>query len=75
VQTIARLMGRSVVVDAEEERRRPAASEVERLVCDASKLRAATGWSPEVDFETGLRRTISWMDARRAHFRPSEYRV
>jgi NAD dependent epimerase/dehydratase len=75
VQLIARLMERSVVVDAQGERRRPAASEVERLLCDSSKLRAATGWSPEVDFETGLRRTIAWMDSRREHFRPSEYRV
>lgn len=75
VRTIARLMGRNVVVDVDDERRRPATSEVDRLLCDASKLRAATGWCPEVDFETGLRRTIDWMDARRAHFRPREYRT
>ncbi len=75
VQTIARLMGRSVVVETEPERERPAASEVDRLLCDASKLHAATGWQPEVDFEDGLRRTIAWMDARRAHFRPGEYRT
>jgi len=75
VRTIARLMGRTVVVEAEPERRRPATSEVERLVCDASKLRAATGWRPEVGFEDGLERTITWMDARRGHFRPREYRT
>ena len=75
VQLIARLMERTAVVEARDERRRPVASEVERLVCDASRLCAATGWAPEVDFETGLRRTIAWMDARRDHFRPGEYRT
>jgi len=75
VQTIARLMGRSVVVEAEAERQRPATSEVDRLRCDATKLHAATGWRPEVAFEDGLQRTIAWMDARRAHFRPGEYRT
>jgi len=75
VQTIARLMGREVVVETQPERERPAASEVDRLVSDSSRLRGATGWQPEVDFEEGLRRTIAWMDARRAHFRPGEYRT
>lgn len=49
--------------------------EVDRLLCDSSQLCAATGWVPEVDFESGLRRTIDWMDERRAHFRPHEYRT
>lgn len=75
VQTVARLMGRSAVVESQPERQRPAASEVGRLLCDAAKLRAATGWQPEVAFEDGLRRTIEWMDARRTHFRPGEYRT
>ena len=30
---------------------------------------------PEVDFETGLGRTIAWMDERRGLFRPDEYRT
>lgn len=75
VQLIARLMGREAVIDVQGERRRPASSEVDRLVCDPSKLCAATGWAPEVDFETGLGRTIAWIDERRHHFRPGEYRT
>lgn len=75
VDAIARLVGRSPVVETQEERIRPAASEVERLLCDASRLRAATGWVPEVDFEAGLRRTIDWMAERRERFRPGEYRT
>ncbi len=75
VRMAARLMGRSAVVEVEEERLRPVASEVGRLLCDATRLREATGWSPRVDFETGLARTIEWMEARRDRFRPGEYRT
>lgn len=75
VQLIARLMGKHAEIEARDERRRPVGSEVERLLCDSSQLCAATGWVPEVDFESGLRRTIDWMAARRGHFRPDEYRT
>jgi dTDP-glucose 4,6-dehydratase len=27
---------------------------------NAAKLRSELGWHPEVDFETGLRRTVQW---------------
>ena len=38
----------------EAERLRPGKSEVERLLGDASKLRALTGWQPAYTFEQGL---------------------
>jgi dTDP-glucose 4,6-dehydratase len=72
---IAGLMGKRPIVDAHDARRRPEASEVERLVCECSTLRARTGWLPEVDFETGLRRTIEWMESRLHYYRPSEYAI
>lgn len=31
-----------------------------RYAIDSSRVRAETGWSPMVDFETGLSRTIEW---------------
>jgi CDP-glucose 4,6-dehydratase len=34
--------------------------EIDRQFVDASKLRALTGWTPEVSLEEGLRRTIEW---------------
>lgn len=48
----------------EEERVRPDASEVERLVCDYSEAKRLTGWEPHVPFAEGLRRTIVWMQER-----------
>jgi len=34
--------------------------EIDRQYVDASKLRALTGWSPRVELDEGLRRTIAW---------------
>ena len=39
---------------------RPAASEVMRLVCDSSRLRAATGWRPTLALRDGLAETAAW---------------
>ena len=48
-------------VVCEAERLRPGKSEVERLLGDASKLRALTGWQPAYTFEQGLAQTIEWL--------------
>ena len=46
--------------------------EIDRQWVDYSKLRALTGWEPQVDVEEGLRRTIEWYrDASRSGFRGS----
>ena len=59
---IAHLMGVDPPVIVQDDvRLRPAASEVDRLRCDFSKLRAATGYAPTVTLDEGLRRTIDWM--------------
>ena len=61
---IARLMGREVEFTSDEQRLRPAGSEVERLWADNTLARTLTGWTPEfpgVDgLQRGLRETIDW---------------
>jgi NDP-hexose 4,6-dehydratase len=59
-QRIGELMGRTVRIEQQPERLRPETSEVMRLVCDSSRLREATGWAPQVEFDDGLLRTIAW---------------
>jgi nucleoside-diphosphate-sugar epimerase len=39
---------------------RPESSEVLRLQCDNTKLRAASGFVPSISLEEGLRRTCEW---------------
>jgi len=74
-RTICELMGRPVPVRLENERLRPAASEVMRLICDSSKLRAATGWAPAHNLHEGLKLTIEWFldPANLAKYRPGTY--
>jgi NAD dependent epimerase/dehydratase len=61
---IAELMGRPVQFTSDEQRMRPAGSEVERLWADNRLARTLAGWSPEYAGIDGLRRglqeTIAW---------------
>jgi NAD dependent epimerase/dehydratase len=43
------------------QRFRPAASEVERLLSDASCARAVINWEPRVTLEDGMSKTIEWL--------------
>lgn len=43
------------------ERRRPLKSEVELLLCDASKAKRVIGWQPRVPLNEGLRRTAAYL--------------
>lgn len=63
-RTIAELMGRDVAFVGDEQRLRPAGSEVERLWADNSLARELAQWAPEYAGIDGLRRglaeTIEW---------------
>lgn len=58
-----------------EDRVRPESSEVDRLVCDARKLREATGWRPRHGLDDGLKLTVDWFTdpANLAHYDPARH--
>ena len=58
---IKRLMNSDVRFIVDEERVRPAKSEVFRLWCDNSKIKKLTGFKPQVDINEGLQKTIDWI--------------
>ncbi len=58
--TIARLMGREVEEVVDQERLRPAKSEVNRLLGDNSLITSLTSWRPSHSLEEGLQKTIDW---------------
>jgi NAD dependent epimerase/dehydratase len=60
VDLIRELMGSAITVETDDVRIRPAASEVERLWCDNTRIRALTGYVPQVSLREGLSRTIEW---------------
>lgn len=78
---IAEIMGEDVVIESEEARLRPEASEVNRLYGDNQLLREITGWKPEyaglVGFRRGLAKTIEWFCDKEnmKGYRPDEYTV
>lgn len=67
--------GLAVTVEADPQRMRPAASEVERLHADASLARETLGWTPSVSVEEGLARTVEFIRANPGLYRPAEYAV
>ena len=64
VKLIAKIMDRNIEIVSEEQRLRPAASEVERLFADNSKARELLQWTPQYaglnGFQQGLQKTIDW---------------
>jgi dTDP-glucose 4,6-dehydratase len=46
-----------------------------RYLLDSSKLERELGWSPEIEFEAGLRDTVEWYRARRDWWEPLKQRA
>src|SRR5207248_4000844 len=73
VAEVGSILGRELNVVEAQDRLRPSASEVERLVADSRKARERTGWSPETSFTDGLEQTISWLETALPTFKPEIY--
>ncbi|NCO38778.1 MAG: NAD-dependent dehydratase [Armatimonadetes bacterium CG_4_10_14_3_um_filter_66_18] len=70
---IAALMEREIEIVSDDQRQRPAKSEVERLIADNSKAKRLLAWEPQVGLDEGVRRTVRWIEAHRDLYRPGEY--
>ena len=77
VTLIGKLMAADLEVREDPQRIRPSGSEVMRLVCDASRLRAATGWAPAHSLEEGLEATIDFFrdPANLARYKTDVYNI
>lgn len=64
VEMAAKVTGSTAEIITQDERVRPEASEVMRLLSDPSQALAELGWSPRVSLEEGLRQTAEWITAR-----------
>lgn len=60
VLEIGAAMGVDITVELDPQRIRPAASEVQRLLADTTKIRALTPWRPQHELSAGLARTAAW---------------
>lgn len=61
LDTIARLMGVEITWERDEQRIRPAKSEVFRLLGDNTLIESLTPWRPQYTLEEGLKETIKWI--------------
>ena len=57
---IKKEMGSSIKIITDKSRIRPEKSEVMRLWCDNTKIHKLTGFKPDYNIHTGLKKTISW---------------
>lgn len=75
VAKVGEIVGRDLRVEGDEQRLRPAKSEVSRLLSDNSKAERLAGWRAEISLEEGLRRTTEWIGEHIELYRPKEYAV
>ena len=54
-------MHTEITIESTEERIRPEKSEVDRLVCDNTKLLKYTSWKSKYTLEKGIIKVIEWM--------------
>lgn len=74
---IRKLMESDVEFITDDQRIRPEKSEVFRLWCDNSKIKAITGFSPDFTLEQGLKATIDWLSqsGNLVNYKPGIYNV
>lgn len=81
LRLVADIMGKRIEVETDEQRIRPAKSEVERLWADNAKARNLAGWEPGYakleGFRQGLTETIAWFvrPDNLQHYKPDLYNL
>lgn len=72
---IAVLLEADIKIVSNNIRERPDSSEVERLLCDNSKLLQNTNWSPRYDITRGLEETIDWLRTNIREYKANIYNI
>jgi len=72
---ILEIMGGGAEIERDEARVRPENSEVDRLICNAEKFRALTGWEPRTSLREGLERTVKSVRANLGRYKPGIYNL
>lgn len=57
---IGEIIGAEFEIETEAPRLRPERSEVERLLCDNTRLRSLTNWKSVIGLRDGLEKTVAW---------------
>ncbi len=73
--TIQSIIGSSLPVVFEDERKRPDNSEVFELICDNTKAKELMDWHPTYSFEQGLKETIDYFQKNIHLYKPDLYNL
>jgi len=74
-QLCAGIIGRDMVLTHDGARDRPAASEVDRLICDNTRAANELKWTPKITMPEGLMSTIDWFRDNRGKYAAGGYAV
>ena len=73
---ILKMMNRELVeIVCEEQRVRPENSEVYELVCNNRKAKERCGWEPKISLQSGLEKTIFWVEKNLEGMKPHLYNM
>ncbi|MDM7994140.1 MAG: SDR family NAD(P)-dependent oxidoreductase [Acidobacteriota bacterium] len=75
VDAIGGILGRRLRIVTDSSRRRPPASEVERLFASNRKAAECLGWKPKVSLRDGLEQTVRWFQNRADQYKTDLYHV
>jgi dTDP-glucose 4,6-dehydratase len=73
--TILDLMGKNIPIKSDDQRIRPANSEVERLCAKNDKAQEILNWRPKHSLKQGLTETIEWIENHIDQYRPETYAI
>jgi dTDP-glucose 4,6-dehydratase len=74
-EAIAKVVGRPITIESDNQRVRPQGSEVQRLLADSSLAGNLLGWKPRIGLEEGLALTVAWIRENLNEYRGASYTV
>ena len=75
VKLISKIMNAEIECESVDERVRPENSEVQRLMCDNTKIIMSTNWKPQYSLEKGLFETVEWIKQNLTFYKEGIYNV
>ena len=70
---ISKILTQKIEILNDKTRLRPGKSEVDRLMCDNSKLTKNTNWKPKYNLDKGLKETLKWLEENKLLFKHEIY--
>jgi len=74
-EMIASCLRQNIKIESVKERKRPARSEVERLMADNTKAEQLLGWKPKYNLKRGIEKTIEWFKENMDKYNSKRYNI